>query len=73
MPSDRTLLPCPFCGGQGYPDAELRKGCQPGESGAYSASIRCRSCAAEGPWAKADIPGDAVRLASRQWNERPVP
>jgi len=41
--ADITMpLPCPFCGGQGIPLHET----------AEQYWLRCRSCAATGPWQK---------------------
>jgi Lar family restriction alleviation protein len=56
------LKPCPFCGGEAYPDIE-KHGLQGGTPAHF---IACRSCAAEGPWSK--VESAAVRL----WNERDV-
>ena len=58
------LLTCPFCGGDGIPDRELREGCSVGEPDAFAHFVRCKCCACEGPWAKSE--GNAVR----QWNTR---
>lgn len=61
-------LPCPFCGSAYvFITQTLRDGCQAGEPDAYAYSVRCGSCAAEGPWFK--MPGNA----ERGWNTRSKP
>lgn len=61
------LLACPFCGGEGLPQKELREGYEncKGDEDAYAYSIRCRSCAATGGWSKSSPSG-----AERWWNMR---
>jgi hypothetical protein len=60
---------CPFCGGTGYMVKALRAGYELwiNDPDAYAYRIRCRSCAAEGPWSKASS-DSAIRL----WNTRPA-
>lgn len=58
------LFPCPFDGGEAIPDRELRYGCQDGDPDAWAYYIRCRTCAAEGPWKKTPSGAD------RAWNMR---
>ena len=62
MPED--LLKCPFCGGVPIQDRLLRNGCLDGEPDAYAYYVRCRACAATGPWLK--NPNGARRM----WNMR---
>lgn len=63
---DTSVLPCPFCGGQPIQDKTLRGGFEHDrdDADAWAYTIRCRSCAAEGGWAK--NPAGAVRC----WNMR---
>ena len=61
-----NLRPCPFCEGEALRDKILRDGCKYGEPDDWAYFNRCRSCAAEGPWAK--TPGNADRM----WNARPT-
>lgn len=60
------LLPCPFCGGDGLFDCDLRDGYEnyKDDPDAYAYTIRCRCCAAEGGWAK------SASGAQRLWNSR---
>lgn len=55
------LKPCPFCGGEAILDAGGRE-----SEGVFRAAywVRCRSCAAEGPWFRTE------GAASERWNER---
>lgn len=62
------LLPCPFCGGVGHHERELRNGCEDGEPDAWAYTIRCYSCAATGGWTKSNEFG-----AARRWNMRVPP
>ena len=61
------VLPCPFCGGKGYMVKTLRAGYElwMDDPDAYAYHVCCRSCAAEGPWAKSN-----EKSAFRQWNHR---
>ncbi len=64
--NNEKLQPCPFCSGEGVPDKTLRDGyqnCQD-DPAAYAHFIICRSCAAQGGWAK--NPAGAIRW----WNMR---
>lgn len=63
---NNSLKPCPFCGADRAPGLLqlLREGCQEGEPDAYSYTIHCRSCGADGPWAKSQT------NAGRHWNMR---
>ena len=65
------LLPCPFCGGKPLttPDRMLREGYEkwPDDPDAYAYSVRCNSCAAEGPWQK------SASGAVTWWNLRSEP
>jgi hypothetical protein len=60
------LKACPFCGGDAFPDKTLRDGYEDNQTGedAWAHFIRCRCCAACGPWYKR--PGNAVTF----WNCR---
>lgn len=60
------LLPCPFCGGGAVEHSVLRDGYDkwPDDPDARAHSVRCRSCAAEGGWAK------SASGARRWWNSR---
>ena len=60
------LVSCPFCGGTGYLENILRDGYKdfPDDPDARAYCVRCRSCAAEGPWAKSEYG------ARRLWNIR---
>lgn len=67
------MKPCPFCDADSsrlHADATLRDGCADGEPDAWCASIRCRCCAAEGPWRKADTAEEANRRAWDSWDRR---
>jgi hypothetical protein len=67
MPADpTTLLLCPFCGGAPIEDRALRDGYAnyPSDPDAYAYFIICRSCAAQGGWAKSASGG------RRRWNMR---
>jgi hypothetical protein len=64
------LRECPFCDGdKPYPVKVLRDGYAnfPNDPDAYAHTIRCRSCAAEGGWAK------SATGAVRNWNRRSQP
>ncbi len=63
-PVEEPLKPCPFCGGGPIHEKSLRDGCREDEPDAWAWYVRCRSCAAQGPWFK--TPGNAVRF----WNQR---
>lgn len=65
LPVER-LVSCPFCGGDGYLSSALRDGYQSfsNDPDAQAYYVVCRSCAAEGPWAKSEY--GAVRM----WNTR---
>jgi len=56
----KRLAACPFCGGDGIPDVMTT-------GGAEQHYIRCRSCAAEGPW------GNHLSTAVDSWNRREPP
>jgi Lar family restriction alleviation protein len=60
------MKPCPFCGGVGDMVKTIRAGYDLwlSDPDAYAYHVRCRSCAAEGPWAK--VKAGAIRL----WNTR---
>lgn len=58
MIGDHSLLACPFCGGEGLLDSYAE------DNGDARYTIRCRSCACEGPWAK------SAGGAARWWNYR---
>lgn len=64
--NNTQLLPCPFCGGEGIPEKQLRGGFEHDrdDPDAYAYTVRCRSCAAEGGWSKNPAG------ATRQWNMR---
>lgn len=61
------LLPCPFCGGEGLPQKDLRDGYEEfrDDQDAYCYYVRCRNCAATSGWSKASARGGA-----RWWNMR---
>ena len=54
---------CPFCGGEGYLLSHPH-GYNDGDEADRDYYIKCRSCAAEGPWARHDE--NAITL----WNMR---
>ena len=60
------LKHCPFCGGIGLPDRQLRRGyeIETDDPDAYAHTVRCQHCAAEGPWLK------SATGAVRAWNRR---
>lgn len=60
------LLPCPFCGGLGRRRRVLRDGYEhfQNDRDAWAHYVVCRSCAAQGGWAK------SVSGAARWWNMR---
>ena len=60
----KLVKPCPFCGGEPLIESLLRNGCRHGEPDARAYFLRCRSCAAEGPWTK------NRNGAFRMWNMR---
>ena len=64
-----SVAACPFCGGQGVPYRVLRDGYADakGDPDAYAYFVRCRACAAEGPWSK------VAAGAERMWNTRVEP
>ena len=65
-----TAAPCPFCGGRRLVLAgTLRDGYakRVDDPDAFAYTVRCLSCAAEGPWWKRK--GNALR----GWNLRPPP
>lgn len=66
LPAKTDLLPCPFCKGEPIPERALRDGYegQEDDQDAWAYVIRCRSCAAEGGWAKSASGGE------RNWNMR---
>lgn len=67
LPAKSDLLPCPFCKGEPIPDKTLRGVGYVGQEDdpdAWAYTVRCRSCAAEGGWAKTASGGE------RNWNMR---
>lgn len=65
--NNTQLLPCPFCGGEGISEKQLRDGFEHDrdDPDAYAYTVRCRSCAAEGGWSKSSHGGAAIL-----WNMR---
>lgn len=61
------LLPCPFCDGEPLIDSTVREGYERrrDDPDANAWFVRCRSCAAQGGWAKTESG------ARRWWNMRP--
>lgn len=66
-PEGQLLAPCAFCGGRGYCVRRLRQGYEQcrDDPDAYAYTVRCQSCAAEGPWTKSGAEGAVAR-----WNRR---
>lgn len=58
--------PCPWCGpGEGNLTTDVTA-----HGDQHAASVRCRSCACEGPWAKGTTREEAERRAWAVWNKR---
>lgn len=64
-------LPCPWCGGKPAHSAEKRYPDEMEDEAPdlWSHVMRCRSCAAQGPWIKRDTRADDGG-AKRAWNRR---
>lgn len=68
---DAPIAACPFCGGTSTVyESGLRDGCLDGEPDAWTSAVTCCSCAAVGPWRKADTRADAEQRALAAWSSR---
>ncbi len=60
------MTPCPWCGpGTGNLTADTTA-----HGDVYASSVRCRSCACEGPWVKGPTREEAERRAWVVWGRR---
>lgn len=57
-----TYKPCPFCGGEGQLHKELRSGYSMfrDDPDAWAYYVVCKSCAAQGGWAKNKYGGERL-------------